>query len=275
MNSFDGNKIRIAVCYSGQARHWQTGVENNLKFFGLTRHLETGQEIEVDYFIHTWDRNTWRFPKQKHNQYEIVKHDDADAIKAAYNPKGFICQEFNEEEFPRAWDPMFYSHARSLMLKRDYELKNNMQYDVVVKARLDVIYPPSNPFPLRRVWPGICYSCTPISKFTSEFNYNNFDDVLFYGDSPTMDLVGDIYSKLKQQHTADYVAMQSGPTNIDVTLWYGPGCLLYDHCTDLGIHPDGSKPIEYAVIRSTAVDENLKGIDDYDKIRKKWFEWYI
>ena len=90
-----------------------------------------------------------------------------------------------------------------------------------------------------------------------------------------MDLVGDIYSKLRQQHTADYVAVQAGTTNIDVTLWYGPGCLLYDHCTDLGIHPDGSRPIEYAVIRSTAVDENLNGIDDYDKIRKKWFEWYI
>jgi hypothetical protein len=170
---------------------------------------------------------------------------------------------------------MFYSHARSLMLKRDYELKNDVRYDIVIKARLDVVYPPSMPFPLQRVWPGVCYTCTPIGKFPSEFNYNNFDDVLFYGDSPTMDLIGDIYFKLRQQHTSTYIDSVEATANLDVTLWYGPGCLIYDHCTDLGIHPDGNRVIEYAVVRSTATDKNLDGIYDYDEIRKKWFEWYI
>jgi hypothetical protein len=267
--------FRIAVCYSGQARHWRTAVENNKRFFEWESHPETGMKVQVDYFIHTWDKNTWRYPKQGHEHYHLEQHDDASDIEQAYSPKGFVCQEFVETDYNRAWDPMFYSNARSLMLKRDYELKNDFQYDIVIKARLDVVYPPAYKFPLQRVWPGNCYTCTPISKFSSEFNYNNFDDVLFYGDSPTMDLVGDIYSVNKLKHTPAYIEKVEATKNLDVTLWYGPGCLLYDHCTDVGIHPDGNRVIEYAVVRSTAVEEKLDGIYDYDKIRKKWFEWYI
>lgn len=267
---------RIAVCYSGQARHWRTAVENNLRYFDWTSHPVTGGKVQVDFFIHTWDKNTWRFPKQNHDNFQLEPHDDAEDIKAAYNPVGFICEEFKQEDFTRAWDPMFYSNSRCLMMKRDHELANDIQYDIVIKARLDVVYPPSMKFPLfERIWPGICYSCTHIGKFPSEFNYNNFDDVMFYGDSPTMDLVGDIYAVNKARHSAEYVLQVEKGKNLDVTLWYGPGCLIYDHCTDVGIHPDGSRVIEYAVVRSTAVEAKLDGIYDYEEIRKKWFEWYI
>jgi hypothetical protein len=267
--------FRIAVCYSGQARHWRTAVENNKRFFEWESHPETGVKVQVDYFIHTWDKNTWRYPKKGHEHFHLEEHTDADDIQSAYNPVAFVCQEFHEEKFYRAWDPMFYSNARSLMLKREHELANDFQYDIVIKARLDVVYPPAYKFPLQRVWPGTCYTCTPISKFPSEFNYNNFDDVLFYGDSPTMDLVGDIYSVNKLRHTPAYIEKVEATKNLDVALWYGPGCLLYDHCTDVGIHPDGNRVIEYAVVRSTAVEAKLDGIYDYDEIRKKWFEWYI
>jgi hypothetical protein len=170
---------------------------------------------------------------------------------------------------------MFYSHARSLMLKRDYEMRNNFQYDLVIKARLDVIYDPQHMFPLGHVWPMVCYTSTPIGKFPNEFNYNNFDDVFFYGDSPTMDLVGDIYDRNRQRHTPALCAAADASANLDVTMWYGPGCSLYEHCTDLGIHPEGARVIEYAVVRSTATEENLDGINDYQKIRQKWFDWYI
>lgn len=268
-------KFRIAVCYSGQARHWRTALTNNLKFFGWEKHPVFETAVEVDYFIHTWDTNTWRFPKQGHEHFVLEKHADADDIQAAYNPKGFVCEEFHQEKYTRAWDPMFYSHSRSLMMKRDYEMKNNFQYDLVIKARLDIVYDPVHMFPLAHVWPLTCYTCTPINKFPSEFNYNNFDDVLFYGDSPTMDLVGDIYDRNRQRHTPLLVERADSGPNLDVTMWYGPGCSLYDHCTDLGIHPEGARVIEYAVVRSTAVEENLDGINDYQEIRKKWFEWYI
>jgi len=270
-------KFRIAVCFSGQARYWKESVANIKRFFEFEyQHPETGLEVETDYFIHTWDTNTWRLPKTDHNVFEDVKHNDNDAIKEAYSPKGIIIEEYSKDRFiPRAFDPMFYSFARSMMLKRDYELTHSFQYDLVIKARMDVVYSPARQFPLQRVWPGICYTTTPISKFASEFNYNNFDDVLFYGDSPTMDLMGDLYTSHTITRPLEYQYKNQKELNLDPVLYYGPGCLLYKYMTTLGIHPDGNRVFEYAVMRSTAVDAKLDSIYQYEEIRRKWFEWYI
>jgi len=270
------NKFRIAVCLSGQARHWRSCVENIKRFFTYDHpHFETGLPVETDFFIHTWDTNSWRQPKTHISVFKDEKHNDKDAIIAAYEPKDFQQEEWIAENFKLAWDPMFHSFEKSLMQKRRYELANDFQYDIVVKARLDVIYNPAYRFPLAKVWPGVCYACTPISKFQSEFNYNSLDDVLFYGDSPTMDLMGDLYATHKLTCGLDYRMENHNSNNIDPVTFYGPGCLLYDHATNLSIHPHCIEPIEYAVMRSTAVEENLNGIYDYEEIRKKWFAWYI
>lgn len=268
-------KFRIAVCLSGQPRHWQPSVENIKRFFEYDRpHPELGIEVETDYFIHTWDTNTWRRPKTDHSIYADEKHDDGAAIAAAYNPRAIKIDEFDRAKFPRAWDPMFYSFTNSLMLKRIYELENNFQYDIVVKARLDVVYNPALEFPINRVWPGHCYTCTPISKFPSEFNYYNFDDVCFWGNSATMDLVSDIYRTYKILHNPENIAENEAGKDLDPSMWYGPGCLIYQHLVNSAIHPD-SRAFDYAVIRQTMVDAKLNTIYDYEQIRKKWFEWYI
>jgi hypothetical protein len=275
--STSNRKFKIAVCLSGQPRHWRTCADNIKKFFATNNrmHPETGQIVETDFFIHTWDTNTWRKPKSEHTVYNDVKHNDRDDIIATFSPIKFEQEEFSKEKYPRAWDPMFHSFAKSLQLKREHELANHFEYDVVVKARLDVIYNPSLFFPLMRLWPGVCYSCTPISKFPTEFNYNNFDDVLFYGDSPTMDLVADIYATNRILHSIEKVTAKEDTVDLDPTMWFGPGCLLYEHLTNLGIHPDCSRPFDYAVVRESAVLENLNGITDYDEIRRKWLDWYI
>lgn len=271
------DKFRIAVCLSGQPRHWRTALPNIKQFFdfaGIT-HPEMAVPVEVDYFIHTWDINTWRKPKTNWSVFDDVAHGEIAAIVAAYEPRAHCMDSFDKDQFKRAWDPMFYSHARSLMLKRDYEISNDFQYDLVIKARLDVVYDPQHRFPLQRVWPLVAYTCTPISKFPNEFNYNSFDDVMFYGDSATMDLMGDLYSTYQTLHSLELIEQQNSSMDLQPDMWYGPGCLLYEHLTNLGIHPEGNRVTEYAVVRSTAVSEKLDGITDYEKIRKKWFEWYI
>ena len=271
------NKFRIAVCFSGQPRYWKECANNIKRFFEFHRpHPETGQPVETDYFIHTWDTNTWRLPKTEHNVFFDEKHDDGEQIRNEFKPKSLIVENYVKDRFYlRSFDPLFYSLSRSLLLKRDYELQNNFQYDLVIKARLDVIYNPANKFPLQHVWPGICYTASLISKFPSEFNYNNFDDVLFYGNSPTMDLIGDLYNMHNvEKPFEDQVVNQVG-INLDPIFYYGPGCLLYKYLTKLGIHPDGSRMFEYAVMRSTAIDAKLDAVYQYEEIRRKWFEWYI
>lgn len=270
-------QFRIAVCLSGQPRLWRIALPNIKQFFDFTdrTHPETAQTVHTDYFIHTWDINTWRRPQTDWNVATDIAHGEIADIVSAYKPRAWHQDSFDKTQFQRAWDPMFYSHARSVMLKRDYEITNDFQYDLVVKARLDVIYDPQYKFPLQRVWPMMAYTSTPISKFPTEFNYNNFDDVMFYGDSATMDLIADLYSTYKTLHSTELVAQQDKSMDLQPDMWYGPGCLLYEHLTNLGIHPDGNRVTEYAVVRSTVVAEKLHGITDYAEIRKKWFEWYI
>jgi hypothetical protein len=269
------DKFRIAVCLSGQPRNWRSCVSNIKKFFEFdTHHPHTRLPIVTDYFIHTWDINTWRYPKKGHENFHIEKHTDEADIRTAFSPVSMIQEKWDHPKFPRAWDSLFYSFSRSLLLKRDRELNTNIQYDMVVKARLDTIYNPRHQMSLDVLRPKTCYS-THINIFPLEFNYYNFDDVLFYGNSPTMDLMGDLYHTFKTLHSVEKVNKNRASTDIDVTMYYGPGALLYTHMMNTGIHPEKRHTFDYAVVRSTSVEKNLDGIINYDEIRQDWFDWYI
>jgi len=264
-------KIRIAVCFSGQSRYWKQSMENIKLFFEHDYHPVYNLPVEVDYFIHTWNVNTWRFPKTHHTVAQNEYHNEHLDILESWKPVRMEFEPWIEKKFPRAWDSMFYSFAKSLMLKREYELQNNFQYDVVVKARLDVVFDPRSKFPLIQVEPKTCYS-TQINAFPLEFNYNNFDDVMFFGSSPTMDLVGDLYHSYKPLHKQKNIEENIKNLNLDPTSYYGPGTLLYDHMVNLGIHPERVHHIGYAVMRNTCIHYNA--ITEYDELRATWLDWY-
>jgi len=275
--------FKVAVCFSGQARYWKECVDNIRKFFEYDfQHFFTKSPIETDYFIHTWDTNTWRYPKEEHSKFYEEKINNIEEIALEYKAKKYIQEKFDQKRFSRAWDPMFYSFSRSLFLKREYEIEKNFEYDVVIKARLDVIYNPEQKINLSGISvgvngliPGVCYTIRNINKFSYEFNYNSFDDVLFYGDSRTMDLVGDLYFNYKIIHNIDELIELRKGINILPSTFYGPGTLLYEHMVSMGIHPECKENIEYCVMRSTAVADNLDSIKDYEEIKKRWIDWYI
>jgi len=274
-------KFKIAVCFSGQSRYWKECAENIQHYFTFNGlHPNNGDPVEVDYFIHTWDINTWRYPKQPHSNSFDEKVNNINEIAETYSAKKYIQENFIIKNHPRAWDSMFYSLHRSLFLKREYEIENNFEYDVVFKVRLDVIYNPLKPLileflnPKTTVIPGVCYTSSQISKFSYEYNYNCFDDVFFYGDSRTMDLVGDLSCNYKILHNESAVRELQDGIIFDPSLFYGPGTLLYDHMIRMGIHPENKQHIEYSVMRSTAKELNLNTMRDYGEIKQKNIEWY-
>jgi len=261
--------MRIAVCLSGQSRTWKTAHKNILRFFDYSK---SNEDVQVDYFIHTWHNNSWREKKAKQWNTWDVPADDVHEISSVYNPKYFEVETFNKEKFPNAWDGLFYSFMKSMHHKRLYEVKNNFKYDVVVKSRLDVIFQPDTFFNFFNIKPLIAYTTTPISKFPREFNGNNFSDVMFYGDSNTMDILGNTYrySKLKYSETHKQHIQASGL--IDYFSFYGPGVTLYEYMTQHGIYPTCNDRYQYAVVRNDC--EGLDSIDDADKIFKIGYEWY-
>lgn len=271
------NSYKIAVCLSGQPRWWKFCVQNIKNFFNHEHNLYHNKNVETDYFIHIWDTNTWRFPKQQHTIFQNEKHNDLSEIAGAYNPIEIKQTEWKEGMFrDRAWDPMWYSFANTILMKRKYEIENNFEYDLVIKARLDVIYDPTTKFPLHRLGSKHCYTSRPITEFPTEFNYFNFDDVIFYGRSNTMNLAGDILKYQQMIYTQDYIDKRHNMHNLDPAAnWYGPGTGMYDYLFNSAIYPTCVNPFDYAVVRSTIVKENIDPMKDYERIKELAREWYI
>ena len=262
---------RVAVCFSGQLRDWQFAKKNILNFFSPPN----VEKATVDYFIHTWDTNTWREPKQDISIFKDNLHTDFPKIIEVYKPKKYHMSVYNPTDWPLIWDPLFYSFEYSMLLKQQYELENNFIYDTVIKARPDVVYNPKELFPFNHTMlSGICYTSTFMSRFPREFNKHCFDDIIFFGDSKTMDTMSGLYKyyALKNGHRKPAETSEP-PIDINTDLYLGPGTLLYQYAVAHNIHPE-TLHVDYAVIRSTMQDKGLDSVDDFDEIKKLWFEWY-
>jgi hypothetical protein len=55
---------------------------------------------------------------------------------------------------------------------------------------------------------------------------------------------------------------------------YGPGTILYRYLVEKGIHPQGSRAIQYYVVRKAVEDCKLNSIDDWKDICEFSREWY-
>ena len=80
----------IAVCLSGQSRTWRTAKENILNYFDVKINTHKNCKVNVDFFIHTWDTNSYRDktqPRWQNTDYVIDNPNEADEIKFAFKPK--------------------------------------------------------------------------------------------------------------------------------------------------------------------------------------------
>jgi hypothetical protein len=268
---------RVALCFSGQARTWEYCVKNIKRFFSRETHPENFATVQYDYFIHTWDTNTYR-PNTQTQVYtdEPVPADTADRIQLAYQPKAFCMDVWpgflERTNSTRNFDGMFYSFMKSVHMKRQYELANDFEYDCVIKLRLDTIYNPYNHFVHHTMSPLMLYSCTPVARFPHEFHYNNFDDVFYYGDSKTMDLAANIYFIHKQKRDLYFNA--SMMSSNDPEYYYGPGCLIYKNLVDMAIHPMCFNSFPWYVVRQNVAASGLDPVEDWSQVMKMCMDWY-
>lgn len=248
--------MKVAVCLYGQSRTWRTAKDNIKKFFG-----------DVDYFIHTWDINTYNNYKEpdkyKLATYKISKLDEIDLINS-FEPKSYEIEHFDDNK-NLSWYPMQYSFMKSVWMKRKCELSNDFIYDIVINARFDVNYK-DDKFIIQDIIPFFAYVYNNnFSKFTHEFNYNNCADVIFYSDSPTMDIISNMARWFKDIY---YKNLVNRTNSCDPEYYYGPGTLLYKYLVNHGIHPKGSNNLDYYIVRQEAEDLKLNSIVDCEQIKK-------
>jgi hypothetical protein len=250
--------MRVAVCISGQLRTWRTCVE-------ATRQRFERPGVHVDYFLHSWDENHWRKP---FTVEKVPSEEFAEAVEAFGAKKA---RQDVTRERPGPWSNLFTSFSESITLKREQEIAQGWEYDCVVKYRFDVIFSPdvdnilsSPPEPL------VVYSADPCAKFREEYYRTDFRDVVFYGDSPTMDIVSQItqyYFRTPETDSNSNTGNFAGP----IYELHGPGVELWRHMTKYNIEPR-SLPYYNVIVRKPMA--GFDPIKDFDKISEFSNGWH-
>lgn len=92
---------------------------------------------------HTWDYSADRTHISADYVNRNIKYEEYDRFIETYKPKNqysILKTKFfygNDH-----WSSLFYGFSQSILLKREYELENGFEYDIVVKSRPDVIFNP-------------------------------------------------------------------------------------------------------------------------------------
>ena len=260
--------MKIAVCMSGQLRQWEIAKENQ-KWFWET------SGVEIDYFIHTWDYSGDREGVSQPYITRDVSREEFDKVVDWYKPKGCMFDDRKQDFFYANdhWSSLFYSMAQSMILKRQYEIDNDFEYDLVIKTRPDVVFDPRYHFSWEPLEDNILFA-TQGGLMESEFHMFNTNDMVFYGKSYTMDLVIPMYfyrQKMLDQRNLFKDKLFTGSM--------GPGVLMQEYFRDYGIttqsiQPNRSTFIETLVKLGCPQDLNLMDHNEFHKMEKYFRDWY-
>jgi len=144
--------MRTAICFSGQIR---TAIETSKSILNFI-----GDEINnIDIFIHTWDINTTAAsyfdgrPEEDGSITQKVDVSEFDKLREIYSPKEFKIEKWENWHTDRSGiiyrrnngevgsiNPLFYSAHESNHLRVEYEKKHRIEYQLVFKMRLDVLF---------------------------------------------------------------------------------------------------------------------------------------
>jgi hypothetical protein len=141
--------MRIAICLSGQLR---TGIESFPNFRNYIGDLWPN----CDFFIHTWDVESYssvglscnRYDKLSIQPMQVFPVDAAliNEYQRLYDPKSLVCEHYND------WlcmvpsisgDPHLHSVRQANALKSKFEDNNDFKYEYVIRARPDLIFDPA------------------------------------------------------------------------------------------------------------------------------------
>jgi hypothetical protein len=183
-------KTKVAICLSGQPRTWRKVVDT---WSNIAR-PETN--VQVDYFMHMWDENSYH--SKLGDEKKKVSEEEIQELIARIQPKKYVVEtarDFTGLDTSRpehsAYQSQFYSIMRSARLKKDYEIEQNILYDVVIKSRFDNFIGANNFNPFVRLKERTMYGMH--FRYDDEKNKFRIGDIFFYADSLTFDIICEFY----------------------------------------------------------------------------------
>jgi hypothetical protein len=237
---------KVAICISGLSR---TGINANVCFKNFFGHLN------ADVFYHTWQTD----------QETTVE------LKQLYQPVTSIEQTPLTSEQTGSFGSMFYSIMMANELKKKYEIENNFRYDLVIKTRFDLVFPIGNRFPTIDIMPRTIYCSggSPNGINYTDYENHGISDVIFWGDSQSMDIATDCYMYYRHVCLEANNRFRQGHKFDPSDYYHSPGNLIYQRCIKQNIAFErfvlGIREIPWRTDIA-----NLDPIQDYDKIRERY-----
>jgi len=283
---YNRTKYKVAVLLAGQSRTYKLCLPSIQSFFSPTSSstVNTDVEIEIDYFMHTWDVNLWLT-----NSLEKTTSDYITGIEPAFVEKEYIekklkslkglkVEQFHRVNPHKVWGPILYSSYRVNKMKCDFENENGFTYDLVIRTRPDIVFPPGSKmnYYASQIEHRTIYTLGRQGKHKEELFVVDTDDVAYMGDSATMNTAANLYS---------YVAVKAfgysqnerieNTSMVSPERFLGPGTLMTRYLHQVNINTTSvHEPYSYIVVRKSALDLNLNYKENYDELIKLNKEFY-
>jgi hypothetical protein len=236
---------KVAICISGLVR---TGVPAHVMFEKFFGHLN------ADVFYHTWKTD-----KKTSNQ-----------IKTLYNPISYKEQTQLTNTEMGSWGNMLYSMMQANELKKKYEIAMNFRYDLVIKTRFDLVFPPANYFPTTPIDPRTIYTSggnTGVNH--TDYEHHGINDIIFWGDSQSMDIATDVYLYYKHRTLVANRQLLAGHMFDPQDYYFSAGNLIYNRCITRNLHINKYVQSICEVPWREDVD-HLNPLKDFNAIRRRY-----
>jgi len=195
--------MKVAVCLHGLARG--SAVKADGAYAEKFKYLKDNVEsYDVDYFIHTWDTDLEEeldeifSPKKSIFEPQISFENEMATLR---EPERYTANN-NGDLFKTL--SFTYSRMKSVELKAQYERETGHRYDCVLIARFDVGHHNSGKNKTSKLQFDPGQKMNKIHQAYWDQTNAGVTDHWFYGSSPLMDKVADIYN-----HIIDYLQPDS------------------------------------------------------------------
>jgi hypothetical protein len=237
---------KVAICISGLFR---TGIEAHPVF---KKYFE---DTGADIFYHTWDSPNL----------------DVGAINALYKPVRYrFDKPFSLANNMGSFGNMLYGIMMANELKKQHEIENNFRYDLVIKTRFDLVFSPGSKFPQVPTFPRTIYSMGGSNGYVhTDLEHHGINDILFWGDSQSMDIVTNTYMYYKHVALPRDIQLMSGIISDPNDIYFSPGQMIQYRGVrrNISFH----RVTEYPGPIPWREDiMHLNPIEDYEKIHERY-----
>lgn len=243
-----------AICFSGELRTFKVAMPRLMKYFN---------EFQADIFCHTWTTSGMNLHKTTDTQLlkdiiEESKHILVDLkMQTSINHSG-------------PFGNMLYSIQQANFMKRSYEITNNFRYKRVIKCRYDMLVPNDKTFGDREIEDRtIYYSIGNRGLVHTDTGKHGFSDIIFWGDSPSMDIACDTYHHYNWNAFPRYLQLMNGNMMDPKDSMLSPGTLIYQLAQKRNIKLEQIKPQLMETLWRTRVD-HLDPDTQFEEIKKAY-----